>query len=314
MLTRFLSCFIVFADSMRCRGYVSCEATIRRNAADCPYHDISSSNVIMDSTKKDKTNYIIQAVVHAMELLDQFTGDADELGVTELSRRLKLHKNNVFRLLATLEAREYIQQNPVTGNYRLGLKTLELGQTMIRQMGLLRQARPVVEQLSATTNETVYVASLRESYVVYLDVVESHHAVRVVPRLGAWLPAHCTAAGKVHLAYLLQSGIPLPLPEILQSFTAHTIVDRDELCTHLQTVAEQGYAIDDEEMDDDVRCVSAPVRDYAARVVGAISVSGPLARLSDARLSRELIPQLKDAAAEISRKLGYRRNSGRQGD
>ena len=90
--------------------------------------------------KKEKSEYLIQAVSHALDLLEQFHGETDELGVTELSKRLKLHKNNVFRLLATLESRGYIEQNRVTENYRLGLKTLELGQTFIKQMGLLRQS------------------------------------------------------------------------------------------------------------------------------------------------------------------------------
>jgi DNA-binding IclR family transcriptional regulator len=255
--------------------------------------------------RKNKTNYIIQAVSHALDLLEQFRDDVDELGVTELSRRLKLHKNNVFRLLATLESRNYIQQNPLTGNYRLGLKNLELGQTMIRQMGLLRQARPILEQLSAMNNETVYIAALKETYVVYMDVVESRHAVRVVPRLGAWLPAHCTAAGKVQLASLLESGAELPLPDPLPSCTGSTISDRDELIRQLRIVAEQGYAIDDEEKDADVRCVSAPIRDYTTKVVGAVSISGPVARLCDKRLNSELIPQVKNAAAEISQRLGY---------
>ncbi|MCK5682270.1 IclR family transcriptional regulator, partial [bacterium] len=97
--------------------------------------------------KREKSNYIIQAVVHALELLEEFSGDVDELGVTELSKRLKLHKNNVFRLLATLEEKGYIEQNKITENYRLGIKSLELGQTFIRQMGVLRQAHPVMEKL-----------------------------------------------------------------------------------------------------------------------------------------------------------------------
>src|SRR6202166_4671050 len=110
--------------------------------------------------RRDKTNYVIQSVAHALDVLEQFFGEVDELGVTELSKRLKLHKNNVFRLLATLESRGYIEQNKVTENYRLGLKTLELGQTFIRQMGLLRQSKPVLEALVKECNETTYVSIL----------------------------------------------------------------------------------------------------------------------------------------------------------
>jgi len=108
--------------------------------------------------KRDKSNYIIQSVAHALDVLEEFKGDAVELGVTELSKKLKLHKNNIFRLLATLEARGYIEQNKSTENYRLGLKSLELGQTFIRQMGLLRQARPTTSLITSCTHgrDTAY--------------------------------------------------------------------------------------------------------------------------------------------------------------
>jgi IclR family KDG regulon transcriptional repressor len=97
--------------------------------------------------KRDKSNYIIQSVAHALDVLEEFKGDAVELGVTELSKKLKLHKNNIFRLLATLEARGYIEQNKSTENYRLGLKSLELGQTFIRQMGFFARQGPRLRSL-----------------------------------------------------------------------------------------------------------------------------------------------------------------------
>src|ERR671915_1807240 len=107
--------------------------------------------------RREKSNYIIQSVSHALDVLEQFNGNIDEIGVTELSKRLKLHKNNVFRLLATLEARGYIEQNKTSENYRLGLRCLQLGQTFIHQMGLLLQSRAVLEELSKSTRESVYV-------------------------------------------------------------------------------------------------------------------------------------------------------------
>jgi IclR family KDG regulon transcriptional repressor len=238
--------------------------------------------------------------------LEQFSDDVDELGVTELSKRLKLHKNNVFRLLATLESRNYIEQNKVTENYRLGLKTLELGQTFIKQMGLLRQARPVLERLVKECNETTYVAILKELQIVYLDVVETDLTVRVVPRVGAQLPAYCTAAGKVQIAYLTEGELENFMPaKGLKRFTPNTITDRNELRKQLKIIAEQGYAIDDEELDIGVRCIGAPIRDYTRRIIGAVSISGPSMRLTEERMEKELIPIVKKAAEEISTKLGY---------
>jgi DNA-binding IclR family transcriptional regulator len=256
--------------------------------------------------KKEKSEYLIQSVSHALDLLEQFHDEVDELGVTELSKRLKLHKNNVFRLLATLESRGYIEQNKVTENYRLGLKTLELGQTFVRQMGLLRQSRPVLEALVRECNETSYVAILKDFHIIYLDVVETDLTVRVVPRVGSRLPAYCTAAGKVQIAYMSEEDLEQYLPtKDIKAMTPNTIIDRDQLKKQLRRVVEDGYAIDDEELDVGVRCVSAPIRDYTRRIIGAVSISGPSMRLSLERIDKELVPLAKRAAEEISAKLGF---------
>ncbi|MDT8442192.1 MAG: IclR family transcriptional regulator [Desulfuromonadales bacterium] len=256
--------------------------------------------------RKDKSEYIIQAVSHALDLLEQFHGDVDELGVTELSKRLKLHKNNVFRLLATLESRGYIEQNKATENYRLGLKALELGQTFIKQMGLLRQAKPILDQVVGECNETSYVAIFKEGYVVYLDVVETDMTVRVVSRVGSRLPAYCTAAGKVHMAFMSEDEINELLPDNqLQTFTSTTIATREALMAELHTITEQGYAIDDEELDLGVRCIAAPIRDYTRRIVGALSISGPSMRITDERIDKELVSLVLNATSELSTRLGY---------
>lgn len=256
--------------------------------------------------KKDKSEYIIQAVSHALDLLEQFHNDVDELGVTELSKRLKLHKNNVFRLLATLESRGYIEQNKATENYRLGLKSLELGQTFIKQMGLLRQAKLSLEQLVQECNETAYVAIFKENHVVYLDVVETDMTVRVVSRVGSRLPAYCTASGKVHLANLSEEELDALLPKSFEIHTPTTLTTPEALKANLKQVAEQGFAFDNEELDPGVRCIAAPIHDYTRRIVGAISLSGPSMRFTDERMEKELTPLVVDAAATLSTRLGYR--------
>jgi DNA-binding IclR family transcriptional regulator len=166
----------------------------------------------------------------------------------------------------------------------------------------------VLESLVKECNETTYVAILKESHIVYLDVVETDLTVRVVPRVGARLPAYCTAAGKVQIAYMTDEELEdyLPVKE-MKRYTARTVTDREELKRHLKVIAEQGYAIDDEEMDIGVKCVGAPIRDYTRRIIGAVSISGPSMRFTDERLEKELIPLAVRAGEEISRKLGYHR-------
>ncbi|MCA9770914.1 MAG: IclR family transcriptional regulator [Myxococcales bacterium] len=255
--------------------------------------------------KRDKSNYIIQSVSHALDVLEQFRGDVTELGVTELSKRLKLHKNNVFRLLATLESRGYVEQNKATENYRLGLKSLELGQTFIHQMGILRQAHPILEDLKGKCNETAYLAIMREQDVVYLDVVETEHTVRVVSRIGARLPSYCSAVGKVQIAFLNEEELRRHVPRELKRFTGGTITNARDLLEELKQVAERGYATDNEEYEEGVRCVAAPIRDYTRKVIAGVSVSGPAQRFGLDRIEKELAPLVMEAARQISRRLGY---------
>ena len=256
--------------------------------------------------KREKSSYIIQSVAHALDLLEEFSGDVNELGVTELSRRLKLHKNNVFRLLATLEAKGYVEQNKITENYRLGLKALELGQRYIKQVGLIKQAKPFLEEIVNKVNETTYLGILRDGFAVYLDAVEAKRTVRVVSRVGLRLPAHCSAIGKAQVAYLSESELERIFPnKTLEKFTENTITDREKLFEHLKEVREKGYAIDNEEYEKEVKCVGVPIFDYTGRVVGGISVSGPAYRMTDERLEEEIIPVVKEVGGKISRKLGY---------
>ncbi|HEX9788866.1 MAG TPA: IclR family transcriptional regulator [Candidatus Binatia bacterium] len=255
--------------------------------------------------RREKSNYVIQSVSHALDVLEQFHGNVDEIGVTELSKRLKLHKNNVFRLLATLEARGYIEQNKITENYRLGLRCLQLGQTFIHQMGLLLQSRSVLADLSQATKESAYVAIRKGSAIIPLDFVEPARPVRVVSFLGKVLPAHCTAAGKVHLVYEAEGTPAQHLPEHLERFTDSTIVDRNILRDQMKLIGETGYAVERGEFAEDVNAVAVPIRDYTRSLVGTLVVVGPAHRLTDEAVADDIAPALLKAGSELSKRLGF---------
>ena len=255
--------------------------------------------------RREKSNYIIQAVMHSLDVLEQFRGEGDELGVTELSKRLKLHKNNVFRLLATLEARGYIEQNRATENYRLGIRCLQLGQSFVRHVGLLRQSRPIMANLVRQAGETAYVTILRRSAAVAVDVLEADRPVRMTSPLGEALPLHATAAGKVLLAFEAEDDVQKLVGEPLAKCTERTIVERPAILQQLKAIGSAGYALELGEHVLDLHAVAVPIRDYTRAVVGALAVAGPGYRLERERLEKEVAPLVVRAGRDLSQRLGF---------
>lgn len=257
--------------------------------------------------KREKANYTIQAVSHALDILESFTKTEDELGVTGLSKRLGLHKNNVFRLLATLEHRGYVEQNKTTENYRLGAKTLQIGAIFIEQRECRRQARPIIEGLMAASGETAVVAVLRGSKVIYMDSVETGKTVRAVSRIGAMHPAHCTAVGKIQLAYLSAGEIErLYADPVLPLLTDRSLKTREALSAELKKSLERGYAIENEEAELDVRSIAAPVKDFSGNVIAAVGIVAPAHRLNDDQLEKGgVISIVREAGRALSAKLGF---------
>src|SRR6516165_7870777 len=256
--------------------------------------------------RREKANYVIQSVSHALDVLEQFNGNVDEIGVTELSKRLKLHKNNVFRLLATLEARGYIEQNRASENYRLGIKCLHLGRHFIEHMGLVRQARPILANIARKARESAFVAIARHDGVVPLEAAEPEdRVVRITPPIGQTLPLHCTAIGKAHLAFDPEEQLQASLPEQLERFTSHTIIERASLLEQLHGVVRDGYSVDAGEYFEDVASVAVPIRDYTRSVVGSLAIAGPCYRIPADRITHELAPLVVEAGRELSYRLGY---------
>ena len=249
--------------------------------------------------RRQKANYTIQSVSHALDVLEQFSSEADELGVTELSKRLKLHKNNVFRILATLESRGYIDQNRITENYRLGIRCLRLGQGYLSQNGLRRLAEPVMRALVADCGETAFVAVLHQDRAVVLDACEPERPVRYVPRIGDPTTAPESPAGQVLLAFAEMTA------------TAREEASRrgGAALNHpgatLATVLADGFACDPATGESDERSLAVPVRDYTGAVVAALGVAGPRPRLVEQHLRDVLLPRLQDAARTLSTRLGY---------
>jgi DNA-binding IclR family transcriptional regulator len=268
-----------------------------------PYSDDAHA---LPHAKREKTDYIIQKVIQALNILEMFHDEVDELSLTELSKRLTLNESSVEMLLATLKSRNYIEKNNSTGNYRLGFKNLELAQTVLKQIDLYRVSHPVLMSISLACGETTAIAVLRKSHVIELDAIQSEQPVQVVSRVGVHLPVHCTAAGKM----LLASQSPKEMEAIVSSlelgcYTRNTTTSVTELRNKLPEILEKGYAVDDEELDQDVRSVAAAIHDYAGLVVGAVAITGPSCRITTERLAGEMADLVQNGAREISARLGF---------
>lgn len=262
------------------------------------------------STRKPKSDYAIQTVTNALRLLEAFGGH-EELGVTELSRRLALHKNNVFRLLATLEEAGYIEQSADTDRYQLGIRCLELGHAFARGDALMQRARPVLEELARTVSESAHLGVLHDFEVIHVHAEQTgQRLVGTASRVGFRLPAHCTALGKVLLGCADESQREsydrrVVAPGGLQERTPETIVDREKLFEHLRAVATQGFALDVDECEPGLTCAAAPVYDAHGRLAAALSVSAPSFRTPQSLLLGTIVPSVVAHAEALSRALGF---------
>lgn len=251
-------------------------------------------------------NYIIQTVSRALDLLEQFQEGDAELGITDLSNRLNLQKNNVFRLVVTLKAKNYIEMNASTGKYRLGIKTRALGQVARRVIDFASQAQPFLHDLKQQCHEACYFSVIKDGLTYYLDSVESDLPVRVARQIGSSRPLYCTAAGRVQLAFMEpQRRLNLLSGSEMKRHTSRTITDPGLLHNELDKVGLQGYAVDDQEHDAGVMEIAAPVFDSGGAVIGALSILGPEMRLAGTRLENELLPLLCKSAARLSTVLGH---------
>jgi DNA-binding IclR family transcriptional regulator len=248
--------------------------------------------------------YAAPAVETALSILETL-GTVHSVGVTELARKLGLGKSSVYRLLATLVRRGYVEKNLQNDRYQLTYRLFAVGSPAADRFGLREAAHPVMERLAAETGETVNLGVLDGTRVVNLHKVESRHLLRMHMEVGGGVPAHATALGKVLLAALQPSDLTQRLGgQRLARLTRRTIGDRATLRRTLVRIRTQGFAIDDEECSLGLRCVAAPIRDHRGAVVAALSISGPSQRLPGQILPR-LAENVQAAAQEVSRRLGF---------
>jgi DNA-binding IclR family transcriptional regulator len=232
--------------------------------------------------KQISKNEKIKSIDKALDLLEFLSVNEQETGITEISKKLHMGLSTVHRILTTLKSRGYVIQNQQTTKYRLGIKLFELGCAVQSTKRLVEITKPYLKQLSQSTNETANLAILEGKEVIYLDTIESPEILRTEIMAGTRTPAHCTALGKVLLAFIsdLEFKSLYKSDEPLSSLTSKSISSLEELKKRLEKVKEQGYAVDREEYKIGVNCIGVPIFGRNGEAITAISITGPASRFT----------------------------------
>lgn len=224
----------------------------------------------------------------ALNILELFSAEKIELGISEIARQLEKKANTVHRTVSILKSRGYLEQATERGKYRLGLKAFELGCVYENQSDVIKEAMKELESLAKATNETVNLAVLDQEMkeIAYIAKIDSPQVLKTNIQIGTKLYAHCTALGKVLLAHLPQQVIDSVFPPhtALATYTPKSISSTDKLRKALAEVRRVGFALDREEFGNGVICIAVPFRDMNHRVVAAVSVTTPASRCSEERI------------------------------
>jgi DNA-binding IclR family transcriptional regulator len=266
---------------------------------------VSHSKTISKPKAAAKSPYQIQVVDRALALLDVLSQHGPNMTLMQIAEALKLHKSTAHRLIMVLERHRLIEKNSDSGKYRLGLRLFELGTHAMAQLDLRERAHPYLERAVLEAGETVHLCVYDAGEVVYLDKVEPDRTVRMSCGVGRRNPAYCTSVGKAMMAFLPEAQVEADMQKRgFRQFTRHTITNMLELKAELEKVRRVGFAMDDEEIEDGVRCVGAPVWGFAHQPIAAISVSGPAFRMNG-----EKIPAVAKCvvamANALSKELGF---------
>jgi DNA-binding IclR family transcriptional regulator len=248
---------------------------------------------------RDPKTYNVRAVERAMQILSAFDDQHGELGVSEIAQATGLHKATTHRILMTLFNGGFLERTGDGERFRLGLRLVELGLGALRDLDFRRAAFPHMQQLVERFQETCTLAIFDRGRMLYVEVVRSEHSLTIAARVGRHLPAHCTASGKVFLAFLPPEVVEPILNAPLAAYTDKTITSPDRLREELKAVRQRGYALADEEFEVGIWAISAPIRDLDGKVIAAMSVPFPTNRLKPERIP-EIAQALTEAANAVS--------------
>jgi IclR family pca regulon transcriptional regulator len=251
------------------------------------------------------SRYYVSALARGMQILEVFSSESPHLSLTEIALLAGMDKSTAFRLVYTLQHLHYLERDPDTRQYRPGLKLLQLGFAALNSLGIVDIAQPYLKALSIQCGETTNMSVRDGREIVYVARNKTQQILNVNLHIGSRLPVWCTSMGKAQLIDLSPDDLrdllgegPYPAPG------SRAAVCLDVLLAELDAVRRRGYAINDEELTAGLRSVAVPIRNGSGRIVAAINISVPSARVSRPELDTHLAPMVQATADRISRALG----------
>jgi DNA-binding IclR family transcriptional regulator len=250
----------------------------------------------------------VQSVARALQVLDLLADENKEMSLTEISNKMNWPKSTIHGILTTLRDYRLVDQSAANGRYRLGVRLFEYGQKVANSWDIRSVAMPVMRELNRVYGEMVQLATEDSGEVLYIEKLDSTRIIRIVSEVGVRLPMHCSGLGKVLLAYKSPGEVKQILTKNgMTRLARSTITDMPRMKAELEMVRKQGYAVDNCETMDGLRCVAAPIRDRGGEVAYALSISG-LAEMLSGEYFEKLCASVVKAADEISQLMGYREN------
>jgi IclR family acetate operon transcriptional repressor len=222
----------------------------------------------------------IQSLGRGLRILDALGEATDGATLSDLTAILEVDKGTASRLVSTLVSYGYAERDETTRRIFLGSRVVTLSRSVLNRLPLREAAKPFLRELMERTGECAHLAVFSQGKALYIDQVESPATLRVNAEVGTMNPLHCTALGKVILAFCGAKISPK-----LESFTPATIIDPSRLIIQIEQILKQGYAVDDQEFETGVRCIAAPVFDFRGKGIASIGISGPASRVTPDRIN-----------------------------
>jgi len=262
---------------------------------------LTEQNNDMHLTEKDSG---VQSINRVLDIIEVLCTEQEGLGVTEIAKRVNLHKSTAHRLTTTLANRGYLNKAR-NGNYKIGLKLIQATSCYINSLELQTEARPYIAQITNELGLTAYLGYLDGDQVVYIEKMDVYPSAKMYAQIGMRVHAYCSSLGKCLLANYSNTELEVVMKDCsFIKFTPKTIDSMDKLHKEIAKVRKKGWGIDDEEHEIGHRCIGAPIYDYRGDIIASVSARGSVNVLTDERIE-PTAEYLKNVAKEISQSMGY---------